>query len=236
MKRFFSSPVFIINAGFGIVLILVATIAISINFDGFVSGFLEQKEVGMSIEQVKALLPKIFYGFVVFASCMTSITSSMISLEGKSFNITKSLPVSTEKILLAKVLTSNIISIPVILLSDIIFFIVFKVAIIDIVFILLASIIIPTFTALVGILVNLKYPKMDATSDTEVVKQSMSSMIAVFIGMFIAMLSIGIIVVGSTININLFIILELLVFSIVVFVLWKILKKYGIKRFREINV
>ena len=64
----------------------------------------------------------------------------------------------------------------------------------------------------------------------------MSSMIAVFIGMFIAMLSIGIIVVGSTININLFIILELLVFSIVVFVLWKILKKYGIKRFRDINV
>ena len=94
----------------------------------------------------------------------------------------------------------------------------------------------PTFTALIGILMNLKYPKMDATSDTEVVKQSMSSMVAVFIGMFTAMLSIVVIVVGSTININLFIMLELLVFSIIVFVLWKILKKYGIKRFREINV
>ena len=238
MKRFFSSPVFIINAGFGMVLILAITIAISINFDGFVSGFLEQgqEEIENGVEQIKALMPKIFYGIVVFVSCMTCITPSMISLEGKSFNITKSLPVSTEKILLAKVLTSNIISIPVILLSDIIFFIAFKVEVIDIVFILLASIIIPTFTALVGILVNLKYPKMDATSDTEVVKQSMSSMISVFIGMFIAMLSIGIIVVGSTININLFIILELLVFSIIVFVLWKILKRYGIKRFREINV
>lgn len=236
MKRFFSSPVFIINAGFGIVLILAITIAISINFDGFVNGFLEQEEVGMGVEQIRALLPKIFYGFVVFVSCMTCITSSMISLEGKSFNITKSLPVSTEKILLAKVLTSNIISIPVILLSDIIFFIVFKVAIIDIVFILLASIIIPTFTALIGILMNLKYPKMDATSDTEVVKQSMSSMVAVFIGMFVATIAIGIIVLGSTINIDLFIILELLIFSIIVCILWKILKKYGIKRFREINV
>ena len=236
MKRFFSSPVFIINAGFGIVLILAITIAISINFDGFINGFLEQEEVGMGVEQIRALLPKIFYGFVVFASCMTSITSSMISLEGKSFNITKSLPVSTEKILLAKVLTSNIISIPVILLSDIIFFIVFKVAIMDIVFILLASIIIPTFTALIGILMNLKYPKMDATSDTEVVKQSMSSMVAVFIGMFTAMLSIVVIVVGSAINIDLFIMLELLIFSIIVFILWKILKKYGIRRFREINV
>ena len=236
IKRFFSSPVFIINAGFGMVLILVATIAISVNFDGFVGGLLAQKEMEMSIEQIKDAMPKIFYGFVVFTSCMTSITSSMISLEGKSFNITKSLPVSTEKILLAKVLTSNIISIPVILVSDIIFFVVFKVAIIDIVFILLASIIMPTFTALVGILMNLKYPKMDATSDTEVVKQSMSSMVAVFIGMFAGMLSIAIIGIGSTININLFIVLELLVFSIIVFVLWIILKKYGIKRFREINV
>ena len=238
MKRFFSSPVFIINAGFGMVLILAITIAISINFDGFVSGFLEQgqEEIEIGVEQIKVLMPKIFYGFVVFISCMTSITSSMISLEGKSFNITKSLPVSAEKILLAKVLTSNIISIPVILISDIIFFVVFKVEIIDIVFILLASIIMPTFTALIGILMNLKYPKMDATSDTEVVKQSMSSMVSVFIGMFTAMLAIGIIVIGSTINIDIFIILELLIFSIIVFILWKILKKYGIKRFREINI
>lgn len=160
----------------------------------------------------------------------------MISLEGKSFNITKNLPVSTKKILLAKVLTSNIISIPIILISDIIFFVVFKVTIIDIVFILLASIIMPTFTAIVGILMNLKYPKMDATSDTEVVKQSMSSSVSVFIGMFTAMLLIAIIGIGSTININLFIILELFVFGIVVLILWNILKKYGVKRFREINV
>lgn len=160
----------------------------------------------------------------------------MISLEGKSFNITKSLPVSTKKILLAKVLTSNIISIPIILISDIIFFVVFKVTIIDIVFILLASIIMPTFTAIVGILMNLKYPKMDATSDTEVVKQSMSSTASVFIGMFTGMLLIAIEGIGSSINVNLFITLELLVFGIIVIALWNILKKYGIKRFREINI
>ena len=236
MKRFFSSPVFIINAGFGMVLMVVVTIAMSINFDGMINSLMQGEDMGISIDEIKAMIPKIFYGFVVFTSCMTSITSSMISLEGKSFNITKSLPVTPEKILLAKVLTSNIISIPVVLICDIIFFVVFKVAILDIVFILFASIIMPTFTALIGILMNLKYPKMDATSDTEVVKQSMSSMVSVFIGMFTAMLAIGIIVIGSTINIDIFIILELLIFSIIVFILWKILKKYGIKRFREINI
>ena len=236
MKRFFSSPVFIINAGFGMVLMVVITIAMSINFDGMINSLIQGEDIGISIDEIKSMIPKIFYGFVVFTSCMTSITSSMISLEGKSFNITKSLPVAPEKILLAKVLTSNIISIPVVLICDIIFFVVFKVAIIDIVFILFASIIMPTFTALIGILMNLKYPKMDATSDTEVVKQSMSSTLSVFIGMFVGMLSVGVMIMGSKINLNLFIILELFVFTAFVFVLWKMLKKYGVKRFREINV
>ena len=236
IKRFFSSPVFIINAVFGMVLMVVITIAISINFDGMINNLMQGEDIGISTNEIRAMMPKIFYGFVVFLSCMTSITSSMISLEGKSFNITKSLPVSPEKILLSKVLTSNIISIPVILICDIIFFIVFKVAIIDIVFILLASIIMPTFTALVGILMNLKYPKMDATSDTEVVKQSMSSMLSVFIGMFTGILSVVIIIMGSKINLDLFIILDLIVFSVIVFILWRILKKYGIKKFKAINV
>ena len=223
---------------FKIWLILAITIALSINFDGFVSGFLEQgqEEIEIGVEQIKALMPKIFYGFVVFVSCMTSITSSMISLEGKSFNITKSLPVETEKILLSKVLTSNILSIPIFLICDVIFFIAFKVAIIDIVFILLASIVMPTLTALIGILMNLKYPKMNATSDTEVVKQSMSSMLSVFMGMFVAILSIAIMIMGNNYNTNLFVALELLTFSIITFMLWRILKKYGAKRFKEINV
>ena len=236
MKRFFSSPVFIINAGFGIVLLVVATIAMAINFEGMIEAITQQENMEISIAEIKAIIPKIYYGFVVFVSCMTSLTSSMISLEGKSFNITKSLPVTPEKILLAKVLTSNIISIPVILICDMIFFVAFKVAIIDIVFILLASIIMPTFTALIGLLMNLKYPKMDATSDTEVVKQSMSSALSVFIGMFVGILSIFVMVMGSSINLNLVIILELLVFSVIVLVLWKILQKYGVKKFKEINV
>ena len=236
MKRFFSSPVFIINAGFGIVLLVVATIAMAINFEGMIEAITQQENMEISIAEIKAIIPKIYYGFVVFVSCMTSLTSSMISLEGKSYNITKSLPVTPEKILLAKVLTSNIISIPVILICDIIFFVVFKVAIIDIVFILLASIIMPTFTALIGLLMNLKYPKMDATSDTEVVKQSMSSALSVFIGMFVGMLSIFVMVMGNSINLNLVIILELLVFSVIVIVLWKILQKYGVKKFKDINI
>ena len=232
LKRFFSSPVFIINAGFGIVLMVVFTISISVNFEGIAGSFMQDSE--LPIEGIKLIMPKIFYGFLVYMSCMTCITSSMISLEGKSFNITKSLPVPTLKILFSKLLTSNILSIPVLLICDIIFFIGFKVAVPDSIFILVASIAIPTFSALIGLIFNLKYPKMDANTDTEVVKQSMSSMLSVLTGIIVGLVLIGAMFIGN--NINRAITIELIAIIIIDIILWRILEKYGVRKFNSINI
>ena len=109
-------------------------------------------------------------------------------IEGKTFNISKSLPIDTKKILLSKVIFSNLLIIPVVLICDVIFFINFKLEIIDYILIILVSLVAPTISSLLGLVINLKYPKMDATSDTEVVKQSISSMISVLSGMVIAII------------------------------------------------
>ena len=165
---------------------------------------------------------------------MTSITSSMISLEGKNIDITKSLPVPSKKILLAKILTSNSISVPIILICDVVFFILCKVDIINIILTLSASIVVPTFSAILGLIINLKHPKLDASSDTEIVKQSMSSFIAVFSGVFIGMLMIGITVICGMKNIIL--LLEVLIFAILDLLLWQWIKNSGVKKFERLNV
>ena len=236
LKRFFTSPVFLINAGFAPVLLGVFTIALSINARGIINDLVTQEGFGIDLDIAMSYIPKIYLAVLTFTACMTSITSSMISLEGKTFNILKSLPVGTEKILLAKVLTSNVIALPVMLLCDIAFFVMFSVPIIDILFILIATFTIPTFIALFGIIANLKYPKMNWTSDTEVVKQSMSSFVSVFAGMFLGIGTIALTVWGAKYNMNLVIGLELLAFGIACLILWKILKTYGVKKFNEINV
>lgn len=237
LKRFFDSPVYIINTMFGGVIIIAATIGIAINFDELVNAIIGQVDIGINKEQIINLMPKIFYEIVVFTSCLTSITSSMISIEGKSFNITKSLPVPTKKILLSKIMASNILSTPLILISDIIFFVAFETQIIDIICILLISIIMPTLIAIIGLLINLRFPKMDASSDTEVIKQSASSAIAVFIGTGIGIASIILMVaVGSIMNLELFISIELLSLVFIIVILWNILKIYGTKRFKEIEI
>ena len=71
MKRFFSTPIFMINAGFGMVLILAVTIAISVNFDGMINNFMQGNDIEISISEIKTMMPKIFYGVVVFTSCMS---------------------------------------------------------------------------------------------------------------------------------------------------------------------
>ena len=234
LKRYFSSTVYIFNTSVGLILLLIVTIAMSVNINGVISTITEGEGMGFDIIP---LMPKIFLCLVTYTACMTSITSSSISLEGKSFNITKSLPTSVDTILLSKILMSCIITIPVILISDIIFFIAFKVGIIDILFILAISILMPIFMAIIGLFTNLKYPKMNASSDTEVVKQSMSTTIAVFSGMILGLVFAVLMVAATqTPNTNLFVLIELIVLAIVILALWKKLKKYGNKRFKEINV
>ena len=66
--------------------------------------------------------------------------------------------------------------------------------------ILVATVIFPAVAEIIGIIINLKYPKMDAKNDAEVVKQSMSSMVAVFLGM--ALLAISVFLMVEALNMD----------------------------------
>ena len=181
LNKFISTPVFVTNAGFGLVLFIVACIFASLKFD-YIAGLIMKIYPGIKVDLIKSQLPVFMFGLVCFTSLMTSITSSMISLEGRAFNILKSLPIKPFNIVIYKLLAALIIMIPCIFIGDIIVFIRFKFDLISIILILFASIILPLTSELIGIIVNLKYPKLDALNDTEIVKQSISSMISVFIG------------------------------------------------------
>ena len=233
IKRYFSSTVYIFNTAFGIILMLVITVTLCVNLDGAINAVLEGEDIGLTIEQLKSYIPKIYFQIVIYTACMTSITSSSISLEGKSLYILKTIPIEIRKIFKAKIITSNIITMPIMFVSEIIFFIIFRPKIKDIIFILLATIIMPTLTAIIGLLVNLKHPKLNASSDTEVVKQSASSGISVLIGMVLGMVSIVTAVIFYN-SIDLCYIIELTILTVITIVLWTILKKYGQKRFMQI--
>jgi len=230
-NRFINSTVFVTNAGFGLVLFIIGCIFLTIKFDSIANGLIKT-DPAITMDYLKEFIPIILFAFVCFSSFMTSITSSMISLEGQSFNLLKSLPIKAFTIIKSKVLSALFIMIPCILIGDIIVFITFKFDIISIILIVIASILFPLISETIGIIVNLKYPRMDAKNDTEVVKQSMSSMISVFIGMGLLgitiFLLIKIVLTGFSIyyTMLIFIIVYLIIYLCLYILLSKVCDKW----------
>lgn len=235
--RFVSSPVFTINAGFGLVLFLIIVVLLCVNTD-WIMGAMGEMGIELSQERVLEFMPAVLFGVIFFISMTTTITCSMISLEGRAFNVLKSLPVNAMTIIIAKVLAAVVIIVPLLLAGDLLMFLKFDFSIWQMLLIVLASVIIPMMSETMGIIINLKYPKMDAKDDTEVVKQSMSSMVAVFMGMGISLMMIFIIIklfLGGTSATE---VLEagvafggIILVSLVVY-----LKKKGVQEFNAINV
>ena len=232
IKRYFSSPVYMFNTSFGLLLILVISIILvfksQIVFDMLLNSYGVSKDISISL---------VYYFLIFFATSMTSITSSCISLEGKTINITRSLPIKEKDILLSKLIYPFVIELPFLLVSELIFFIKFKPSIFYIITIILIGLVTILLSGLIGLIVNLKYPKMNALNDTEVVKQSMSSMISVFTGMGIFILSIiGIVFTYEKIKIEILVIIHILILLLISLILYNILMKKGIKDYQKINV
>ncbi len=231
LKRYFSSPVYMFNTCFGLILILVMSIFLFIKGEASFKDLLK----GMDFD-INTTINLLFYGIVLFVGTLTSITSSSISLEGKTINITKSLPISEKMILKSKILMALIIELPFILISDLLFIIKFTPSITYIIILLLLSIITIVLSAIIGLLVNLKYPKLNASSDTEVVKQSASSMISVFIGITIAIISLlGINYFSDKYSLMSLMSINVLILLITTVILYQILINFGPKEYKKLN-
>ena len=237
LNRFINSPVLVINSVMGLVLFIAGCIALNIKFES-VSEVLRQSFPFLTSEKIESYIPVILFGFVCVSSLLSSITSSMISLEGKSFNILKSLPVKPIKIIFAKILTAVLIMVPCLLIGDLIVFTKFNFNIVEIITIIIASIVLPFVAETIGIIVNIKYPKLDAENDTQVVKQSMSSMISVLLGMILT----GITIFGlskalsNNISIDIIILSGLGIYSLIFVLLLVYMIVKSTKEFEKINV
>ena len=238
MSTFFNVPVFIINAGFGVLLFIIAVIAIMIKYDDIVTMLTGGEHPAITIEKLNSMLSVVVYWLVLLSACTTSITSSMISLEGRSFNILKTLPVKTKRILMSKIYASMILTVPAYIIGTILLFFKLNISIIDLIIILISCVLLPFISALIGIIINIKYPKLDAENATEVVKQSMSSMVSVFIGFSLIFINYLIFQYVSELITNpTILLLILLVFnSLLVIILYIYLTKNSVKKFESITV
>ena len=231
-RKFATSPVFVTNAAFGLVLFVAGVATFAIKFEDILNPLVTAK--GVSLDSAYPFIPVALLGFIIVSSLMSSISSSMISLEGKSFNILKSLPVKPYTIIQAKILTAVMVCIPFLLIGDIIAFIRFDFNLLEIALVLIASVLLPLVTQTIGIIVNLRFPKMDAQNDAEVVKQSASATVAVFTGLILICAS-GYFILNGPESVDLTMTITVLVYAVIYAGLHVYLRKVGVKQFNEIQ-
>ena len=238
LNTFFKTPVFIVNSGFALVLFIIGTIIISFKFETIILILTrEESGLGLSNDLIRNNLSVFLFLLISLTAYMTSITNSVISLEGKNINILKSLPVKVKTILMSKVYSCLIITTPILFIGDIILFIRFKVNVMELALLLILSILVPLVSHFIGLIVNLKYPKLDAENSTEVVKQSASSFIAVMIGMLLYITTVVIVInVIGHISAILLLMIITLIYIVVDIILYKYLINIGVKIFNHLTI
>ena len=221
LKRYFSSPIYVLNTGIGIILLTIGAIALF---------FVDLEKVAGSSQAVGMLSQggPLFISFCIVTSCTTMAS---ISIEGRNLWIAKSLPVPAGTIFASKLLVNLVVLAPALINAVLIAF-AMKLGYAEGLILFLVTIIISLFVSLLGLVVNLKFPNFTWTSETVVVKQSAATLLTIFSGFAIVGLQVLLLAVIKDFVPAYLIYMGML--SVLVLLLYKTLMSYGVKRFQEL--
>lgn len=232
LSKFTSNMMYFMNMGMGQVMLVLAGGYLVFNKS-------EVFEVLTQIESMGLQIKPTLFGLICSAIClfalMTPTSSVSISLEGKEFWITKTIPVKTETIFVSKALVNAFIiwlpsSIGFLLIS-----IGFGFSLVEILLGLILIFTIGIFVGVIGLCVNINFPKLQFDREILVIKQSMSSFISIFGGMILGALIVFIYVnISSQVGEINFVLILIAIIGALDLLLWTYLRTIGVRKFYEL--
>lgn len=170
VTRFFTCPIYLLNSGLGVLLTLVAGVAAIIK--GELLGTLAlQMGVG-------ELIPFFACAGLCLLASTVMITAPSVSLEGRYLWVIRSLPVSSQAVLRAKLYAHMAISTPAFLLCGAMLWWVSDASVAMGILILAVPVLFLFCSGAFGLVMNLLLPRLDWVSETEPVKQGASVLLA----------------------------------------------------------
>lgn len=185
VKQYFYYPIYVLNTSISILIPVVVSIVlifISPKQMIFILGY------GSEFDILVKLMPLIIAAF----ASICSTTSVSMSLEGKNRWILYSSPIEPITIFKAKIALNLTIIVPAVIICSSLFAISLSVGITDVIMMFVTPIVYCMFTVVTGLFINLKLPKYEWVSEYNVIKQSVSGTISIFLGIFSAGIPIGI--------------------------------------------
>ncbi len=144
-----------------------------------------------SVPATDPIVVSIFVALEVFTVplCLgiAPTTSVSISMEGTKFLNLKSMPVRFKDIAISKILFNLLLNLPCLLVGEIGFCLLFKPGIVLSLMIIIFSVIYLFMCSGLGLLINLRFPKLNWTNEAQASKQGLSLLITMFIDMAICL-------------------------------------------------
>ena len=177
LARFTSSSTYMLNAGLGLILCLVAGVVVLIKKEALRGQLLPLLE---TVPEAAVLAPAAIVVVVIMIGGMNVISAPSVSLEGKSIWIPRSLPVKTYEVLYAKEKMEVLLNSLPCLFAAAAFGIVLELEIQQLVLVLVAVWMFVWFHAALGVVLNLWKPNLNWTNEMVPIKQGASTSIALF--------------------------------------------------------
>ena len=224
LKRYFSSPLYVLNTALGCVILIIALIVFAIYGS-------ESLDALLDIPNLSNYL--ILYGPLVFCAfcALSCTTNSSISLEGKNIWILKSLPVTVKEIFLSKIMVNLTILYPTILIGSILITYIANLTFINFLLLLFVPGIFSLFISGTGILTNLYFPDFEWKNEVKPIKQSISVVVSLAIGFALSLIPIFI---KLNINNMLYSFIYGLFLILITYILYRILFTKGKKLFKSL--
>ncbi|MBE6927495.1 MAG: hypothetical protein E7467_03245 [Ruminococcaceae bacterium] len=165
LARFLSCPVYLLNCGLGMILMVAVAVYLAIQGNKLLVYLPLLPLTEAELAFAAALLLCTF-------GAMCCLTAASISLEGKTLWLLRSAPIDARKILLSKLLFHLSLTAPVLLAVSIVVSIVLRASAGSWVILLLIPQVGNFLCATLGLASNLRFPKFDWTNEAVPVKQS----------------------------------------------------------------
>jgi ABC-2 type transport system permease protein len=174
LKRFLSSPAYMLNSGLGILFIIAAAGALAVKKAAILALI---TQLGASGEQLVVI--------AVFALCLLTstvmLTASSVSLEGKTLWAIRALPVPTRDILGAKLRLHIYMTAPAVVPASAALTYLLGPRVFDSLILLMAPVFFVMLSANIGLICNLYNVNLNWTNETQVIKQGISVLLAMLI-------------------------------------------------------
>ena len=173
LLRLVSSSVYMLNSGIGVVMMIIAAVALIIQRETIYTM--------LSMPEFASVPAGLAGGAALgFLASMNTFTAPSISLEGKTIWVLKSLPVPVWSVLCAKLKLHLVLTLPPLAVAYAAVCFVLKPDVLTAVMIAAAAAAFVLLGALCGLWLNLRLPSLDWTNETTAVKQSPAVMISLF--------------------------------------------------------